>query len=379
MKTCSLHCVDFASLRRSGFLLGSREVDRCVEGERVTLRRVRSVEISGNPTRAEETNPPKKPRVGSSKNKEMASKNYEQARDERIKENLLRMQNLGIIDLTQKLKSRFESSKPAQKKTPKPKCPPSVPLPRRRSSRYWQPLLAFGDAIPVEEILQKVTPVSYVESRKHGNNSTWETKVLLEDGSVPEIYTEEHEKLLGTCTMPWELFKDGYGADGKRIYDQVNGKTCHQCRCYNTTRIYGEHVLEANENPEWVCPVCRGICNCSLCRLKKGWVPTGMLYKKISSLGFKSVAHFLIQTRRSVPNSAGPVTIFPTSAKRSLHFADTEDMETDSHNRDAVDDEGNNNIIGAASKSSRECKNKQEEEDPTVTKIGKNKQKKCKN
>ena len=27
-----------------------------------------------------------------------------------------------------------------------------------------------------------------------------------------------------------ELFKDGFGADGKRIYCQINGVTCHQCR-----------------------------------------------------------------------------------------------------------------------------------------------------
>lgn len=24
-------------------------------------------------------------------------------------------------------------------------------------------------------------------------------------------------------------------------------------------------MIEANQNPDWVCPVCRGICNCSLC------------------------------------------------------------------------------------------------------------------
>lgn len=30
--------------------------------------------------------------------------------------------------------------------------------------------------------------------------------------------------------MRRELFKDGYGADGNRVYDKVNGMTCHQCR-----------------------------------------------------------------------------------------------------------------------------------------------------
>lgn len=40
-------------------------------------------------------------------------------------------------------------------------------------------------------------------------------------------------------------------------------------------------MIEVNENPNWVCPVCRGICNCSFCRKAKGWAPTGSLYRKV--------------------------------------------------------------------------------------------------
>lgn len=46
----------------------------------------------------------------------------------------------------------------------------------------------------------------------------------------PEVYTEEHERLLGNCLQEWELFKDGFREDGTRIYDSERGKTCHQCR-----------------------------------------------------------------------------------------------------------------------------------------------------
>lgn len=42
-------------------------------------------------------------------------------------------------------------------------------------------------------------------------------------------------------------------------------------------------MLETLENPEWVCPGCRGICNCSLCRKRKGWLPTGTAYKKVKT------------------------------------------------------------------------------------------------
>ena len=43
-----------------------------------------------------------------------------------------------------------------------------------------------------------------------------------------------HHQLNAVCRhvpcMRRELFKDGYGTDGNRVYDKVNGMTCHQCR-----------------------------------------------------------------------------------------------------------------------------------------------------
>ncbi|XP_019194760.1 PREDICTED: tRNA(His) guanylyltransferase 2-like [Ipomoea nil] len=36
--------------------------------------------------------------------------------------------------------------------------------------------------------------------------------------------------MLGSTKLNWTLFVDGYGKDGKRIYDLVKGNTCHQCR-----------------------------------------------------------------------------------------------------------------------------------------------------
>ncbi|PIM99110.1 hypothetical protein CDL12_28400 [Handroanthus impetiginosus] len=256
---------------------------------------------------------------------------YELSREERIKENRERMQKLGILDLS----LNFNALKPTPKRTYNRKPPqsdsPSLPSgPVRRSSR-----------------LQNSTPVSYCEVQvAKKDKSLDEGDSLIEEGSKPEIYTEEHEKLLGSTEMSWTLFVDGYGKDGKRIYDPVRGKTCHQCRqktlghrthCSKCKIVqgqfcgdclfmrYGENVLEANQNPNWICPVCRGICNCSLCRQAKGWPPTGSLYRKISSLGYKSVAHYLIQTRRGNPDSdksAG--TKAPISAKRSLPFSDIE-------------------------------------------------------
>lgn len=74
--------------------------------------------------------------------------------------------------------------------------------------------------------------VSYTENRPKGkrDSSDEEVEICIKEGSKPEIYTKEHKKLLGDYETAWTLLVDGYGEDGKRIYDNVNGETCHQCR-----------------------------------------------------------------------------------------------------------------------------------------------------
>lgn len=131
-----------------------------------------------------------------------------------------------------------------------------------------------------------------------------------------ETYTAEHRLALGTATTPWTLFVDGYDESGNRIYDKgPKGKTCHQCRqktvCKHTScgscgalrgqfcgdclfMRYGENVDEANEDDAWRCPPCRDLCNCSFCRQRKGWPPTGSMYRRALREGFESVAHYLV-------------------------------------------------------------------------------------
>ncbi|KAE9613016.1 hypothetical protein Lal_00027489 [Lupinus albus] len=255
---------------------------------------------------------------------------YELSREKRIRENRERMGKLGLMDLSLNLKAQTKTHIPQKRNRFNPKTPPS--LPPRRSSR-----------------LQNASPVSYCElpQKKDEHENLKNRKIVIEAGSKAEVYSEEHEKLLGNTEKSWTLFVDGCGKDGKRIYDSCHGKTCHQCRqktlgyrtrCSQCNMVqgqfcgdclymrYGEHVLEALQNPTWLCPVCRGICNCSLCRQAKGWLPTGTLYKKISALGYKSVAHYLIQTRRSDLDlkENDDAAVNPVSAKRSLPFSDAE-------------------------------------------------------
>ncbi|KAG6398485.1 hypothetical protein SASPL_139947 [Salvia splendens] len=283
---------------------------------------------------------------------------YELCREERIRENRERMQKLGIFSIAQKLNSPKSTPVRAYRKAPRLHSPPSVG-PTRRSSR-----------------LQSSTPVSYCELRSEKKEKPYD--ILSGEGSTPEVYTEEHDKMLGSAEMSWTLSVDGYGKDGKRIYDPLNGKSCHQCRqktlgqrthCSNCNMVqgqfcgdclymrYGENVLEANANPDWICPVCRGICNCSLCRHAKGWPPTGILYKKILNLGYKSVAHYLIQTRRAQTDKVNNVVSkAPVSAKRSLPFSGIEVTGEDSDLSKPSHECSNPNPVSISDKESSDFK-----------------------
>lgn len=90
-------------------------------------------------------------------------------------------------------------------------------------------MVAFDHSLSTR--LQNVVPVSYAEiSPGQEVNSKKNHSISIEVGAKEEVYTDEHEKLLGTYETNWTLFVDGFGTDGKRIYDSVKGKTCHQCR-----------------------------------------------------------------------------------------------------------------------------------------------------
>ncbi|KAK7362693.1 hypothetical protein VNO77_04813 [Canavalia gladiata] len=229
---------------------------------------------------------------------EADSSDYEHIRDQRIKENMERMQKLGLLDLSLKLK--LPQKTPLHKKKTTHHLNHST---QRRSSR-----------------IMSLDPVNYSDRHPRPSKEEKEIEIVIPEGTNPEDYTEEQEKLLGDCGTAWELYVDGYDEDGNRIYDPIKGEACHQCRqktlCQHTScnkcelpqgqfcgdclyTRYGENVIETYHNSKWTCPPCRGICNCSRCRRGKGWMPTGNIYSKVLKLGFKSVAHYLIKTRRS--------------------------------------------------------------------------------
>ena len=52
---------------------------------------------------------------------------------------------------------------------------------------------------------------------------------------------------------------------------------------------YGENILEVQAGGAWTCPPCRGLCNCSFHRIRKGWAPTGTLYRRAIAEGARTV------------------------------------------------------------------------------------------
>ncbi|XP_025728785.1 cell division cycle-associated 7-like protein isoform X2 [Callorhinus ursinus] len=101
-----------------------------------------------------------------------------------------------------------------------------------------------------------------------------------------------------------------------KIYDKVLGNTCHQCRqktidtktvCRNQScggvrgqfcgpclrNRYGEDVRSALLDPGWMCPPCRGICNCSYCRKRDGRCATGILIHLAKFYGYDNVKEYL--------------------------------------------------------------------------------------
>ncbi|XP_006063096.3 cell division cycle-associated protein 7 isoform X7 [Bubalus kerabau] len=102
----------------------------------------------------------------------------------------------------------------------------------------------------------------------------------------------------------------------EKIYNRSLGSTCHQCRqktidtktnCRNPEcwgvrgqfcgpclrNRYGEEVRDALLDPNWHCPPCRGICNCSFCRQRDGRCATGVLVYLAKYHGFGNVHAYL--------------------------------------------------------------------------------------
>ena len=58
---------------------------------------------------------------------------------------------------------------------------------------------------------------------------------------------------------------------------------------------YGEDARQTLRDDKWICPPCRGICNCSFCRRKAGRGATGILIHLARECGYEDVASYLLR------------------------------------------------------------------------------------
>ncbi|XP_059198943.1 cell division cycle-associated protein 7a [Centropristis striata] len=114
----------------------------------------------------------------------------------------------------------------------------------------------------------------------------------------------------------------------EKVYNRDTGSTCHQCRqkttdtktnCRNPECMgvrgqfcgpclrnrYGEEVRDALLDPEWQCPPCRGICNCSFCRARDGRCATGVLVYLAKYHGYDNVHAYLKSLKKEMEEESG--------------------------------------------------------------------------
>ncbi|CAG9859504.1 unnamed protein product [Phyllotreta striolata] len=163
-------------------------------------------------------------------------------------------------------------------------------LPDESSKRYYE---SDEDVTNLEEIVYKPTKRRRITARPT------ERRDILRVEDVTDAMIENIAKKV---------------AD--KVYSAEKGTSCHQCRqkttdtktfCRSQDCIglrgqfcgvcllnrYGEDAAAALKDPDWECPVCRGVCNCSFCRARDGKRPTGILVPLAHKAGHKSVKDFL--------------------------------------------------------------------------------------
>ncbi|KAL6077673.1 Cell division cycle-associated 7-like protein [Balamuthia mandrillaris] len=230
---------------------------------------------------------------------------YEEQRASRIEENRRFLEQLG---LTESIVPPSAKKKTGGSKTgTDPKSddaewtpPPPPPRPLRRSTRSTgSHNINFAELEKGwAEHLWKVGRRSYAPTKNQSNNS--------------------RSRSLGLRRA-----NPGRRVVHGRVYDSELGSTCHQCRqktidpkvqCTNVIKTptgkrlcnimfdarcltlrYGQTLEEALAAPEWICPKCRGICNCSFCRRKEGKRPTGILIHHAQKTGYESVHELLAE------------------------------------------------------------------------------------
>lgn len=128
--------------------------------------------------------------------------------------------------------------------------------------------------------------------------------------------TRDSESIPNVDDITQDMLDNIVERSSQKTYCKVNGTSCHQCRqktkdtktvCRSESCVgvrgqfcgpclqgrYGESAVKALKDPNWICPPCRDLCNCSICRTKNGRRPTGILLDIARKEGYASVMEYL--------------------------------------------------------------------------------------
>uniref|UniRef100_A0A8C1P147 Cell division cycle associated 7b n=1 Tax=Cyprinus carpio TaxID=7962 RepID=A0A8C1P147_CYPCA len=231
-------------------------------------------------------------------------------RAKNIKENKAMLAKL-FADLSSlpELPSKTTSTKKKKQSTPKRRFS-EVQVERRNPGRKARPPEHFG--IEVEE---KPAPQKR-ESGQIDIKRLMGVKEGLGDARPKQRKSRSRESIRMPEDISEEELQNVAERAKDKILDKENGSTCHQCRqktldtktecrglyccgvkgqfCGPCLRNrYGEDVRAALLDPAWECPICRGVCNCSLCRKRDGRCATGALTRLAKFYGHDNVRDYL--------------------------------------------------------------------------------------
>ncbi|XP_011355706.1 cell division cycle-associated protein 7 isoform X3 [Pteropus vampyrus] len=208
----------------------------------------------------------------------------------------------------------------SQPKTPRRRTFPGVTS-RRNPERRARPLtrsrsriLGSLSSLPVEEEEEEEED-KYMLVRKRKSMDGYMNEDDMPRGRRPGSMTLPHV-IRPVEEITEDELENICNSSREKIYSRSLGSTCHQCRqktidtktnCRNPEcwgvrgqfcgpclrNRYGEEVKDALLDPNWHCPPCRRICNCSFCRQRDGRCATGVLVYLAKYHGFGNVHAYL--------------------------------------------------------------------------------------
>lgn len=271
-----------------------------------------------------------------------AKSDYESLRNARILENEARLASLGVHKAISELRSITKTDKTHLKKCHNKPYQHQITPNLRRSTRSKPiPTASTPNINHLRRSNRLRGKVSDYAESEEGDNSSWEEgecedkrpanfPLVKISGSSHQLSPEDSARRCGGS-------RQGRG----KVYNPVFGISCHFCRqktlcseedckrcgnldvnqpcigktdcsvCHSSYGVlcraclkvrYGEELEEVKENKKWMCPHCieeKGInpywiCNSSFCLKNRKMAPTGIAIYRARELGYKSVAHLLM-------------------------------------------------------------------------------------